>query len=155
MFFTVLIMPTSSDSILYNFSDKLHCSSKSIPCLPCSFNNLSSQSVTVSLLVSSCVGVEEGRCRKSLKEWLHHPHQSIFWIIFKFLRKACKLLSPFAIPCTWELACGVGIIHVVACGWYSLYMHSKQLVHYRCCGQILTGIKEGHLGHLFCSIITV
>ena len=34
-------------------------------------------------------------------------------------------------------------------------MHSKQLVHYRCCGQILTGLKEGHLGHLFCSIITV
>ena len=142
MFFTVLIMPTSFDSIQYNFSDKLHCSSKSIHCLPCTFNNLFSQSVTVSLLVSCCVGVEEGRCRKSLKEWLHHSHQSIFWIIFKFLRQASLQTSlSLTIPCTWELACGVGIIHVVACGCYSLYVHSKQLVHYRCCGQILTRMK--------------
>ena len=92
MFFTVLIMPTSFDSIQYNFSDKLHCSSKSIPCLPCTFNNLSSRSVAVSLLVSWCVGVEEGRCRKSLKEWLHHLHQSIF---SNFLDKLANLSLPY------------------------------------------------------------
>ena len=37
------------------------------------------------------------------KDRLHHPHQSTFWIIFKFLRHACKPLSPllYLAPESW------------------------------------------------------
>lgn len=113
----------------------------------CTVNNILSQSVTVSLLVSCCVGVEEGRFGKSQ---CHSRTDCIIPTNLHFVQSFSNFLDMLANfsprflplnlnPCPWELACGIG--NIVACGCYSLYMHSKQLVHYRCCGQILTRIK--------------
>ena len=73
MFFTVLIMPASFDSILYNFFQisftvraKASLAFLVLKVAYCTFNNLLSQSVTVSLLARCCVGVEEGRSWKSM-----------------------------------------------------------------------------------------
>ena len=64
----------------------------------CTVNNILSQSVTVSLLVSCCVGVEEGRFGKShVTQGLIASSLPIYTLFnhFKFLRHACKFLSPF------------------------------------------------------------